>query len=56
MGQYDSLKQDILGLSTLGAAALWEIPEARTVFDEFKQLLKRSIEHISLSRRHPSTF
>ncbi|MEI6692122.1 MAG: 2,3,4,5-tetrahydropyridine-2,6-dicarboxylate N-succinyltransferase [Chlorobium sp.] len=43
MGQYDSLKQDILGLSTLGAAALWEIPEARTVFDEFKQLLNNGL-------------
>ena len=43
MGQYDSLKQDILGLSTLGAAALWEIPEARTVFDEFQQLLNNGL-------------
>ena len=43
MGQYDSMKQDILGLSTLGAAALWEIPEARTVFDEFKQLLNNGL-------------
>ncbi len=43
MGQYDSLKQDILGLSTLGAAALWEISEARTVFDEFKQLLNNGL-------------
>jgi 2,3,4,5-tetrahydropyridine-2-carboxylate N-succinyltransferase len=39
MGQYDSLKKDILGFSSLGAAALWEIPEARIVFDQFKQLL-----------------
>lgn len=37
------MKQDILGLSTLGAAALWEIPEARTVFDEFKQLLNNGL-------------
>ncbi len=39
MGQYDSLKKDILGFSSLGAAALLEIPEARRVFDQFKQLL-----------------
>ncbi|MEI8032885.1 MAG: 2,3,4,5-tetrahydropyridine-2,6-dicarboxylate N-succinyltransferase [Chlorobiaceae bacterium] len=39
MGQYDGLKQEILGFSTLGAAALQEIPEARSVFARFKQLL-----------------
>ena len=43
MGQYDSLKQDILGFSSLGAAALWEIPEARSVFDQFKQLLNAGL-------------
>jgi len=39
MGQYDALKKDILGYSSHGAAALLEIPEARRVFDQFKQLL-----------------
>ncbi len=39
MGQYDVLKEAILGFSSLGVAALWDIPGARTVFDEFKQLL-----------------
>ena len=43
MGQYESLKEDILGFSSLGAAALWEIPEARTVFDHFKQLLNAGL-------------
>ena len=43
MGQYDSLKQDILGFSSLGAAALWEIPQARIVFDQFKQLLNAGL-------------
>jgi 2,3,4,5-tetrahydropyridine-2,6-dicarboxylate N-succinyltransferase len=39
MGQYDVLKEAILGFSSLGVDALWEIPGARVVFDEFKQLL-----------------
>jgi 2,3,4,5-tetrahydropyridine-2,6-dicarboxylate N-succinyltransferase len=39
MEQYDALKKAILGFSSLGAAALWEIPESRTVFNQFKQLL-----------------
>ena len=43
MGQYESLKEDILGFSSLGAAELWEIPEARTVFDHFKQLLNAGL-------------
>ena len=43
MGQYESLKQDILGFSSLGSAALWEIPEARRVFDHFKQLLNEGL-------------
>ncbi|MEI6758522.1 MAG: 2,3,4,5-tetrahydropyridine-2,6-dicarboxylate N-succinyltransferase [Chlorobium sp.] len=43
MGQYESLKQDILGFSSLGPAALWEIPEARTVFEHFKQLLNEGL-------------
>ena len=43
MGQYDVLKDSILGFSSLGVAALWEIPGARTVFDEFKQLLNEGL-------------
>ena len=43
MGQYDQLKEEILGFSILGAAALGEIPEARTVFDCFKQLLNEGL-------------
>jgi 2,3,4,5-tetrahydropyridine-2-carboxylate N-succinyltransferase len=39
MGQYDTLKEAILGFSSLGAAALMEIPEARRVFNHFKELL-----------------
>ena len=39
MGQYDVLKESLLGFSTLSATELWEIPEARAVFDQFKQLL-----------------
>ena len=39
MGQFEVLKEAILGFSSLGVAALWDIPGARTVFDEFKQLL-----------------
>jgi 2,3,4,5-tetrahydropyridine-2-carboxylate N-succinyltransferase len=39
MGQYDTLKKHILEFSTLGATALLEIPEARSVFEQFKQLL-----------------
>jgi 2,3,4,5-tetrahydropyridine-2-carboxylate N-succinyltransferase len=39
MGQYDSLKKAILEFSSLGASALLEIPEARSVFNQFKQLL-----------------
>jgi 2,3,4,5-tetrahydropyridine-2,6-dicarboxylate N-succinyltransferase len=39
MGQYDSLKQDILGFSSIGAAELREIPAAWNVFAEFKGLL-----------------
>lgn len=39
MGQYDALKEAILGFSSLGAAALWEIPESLSVFNQFKQLL-----------------
>jgi len=43
MGQYDVLKDSILGFSSLGVAALWKIPGARTVFDEFKQLLNEGL-------------
>jgi 2,3,4,5-tetrahydropyridine-2-carboxylate N-succinyltransferase len=43
MGQYDTLKKAILGFSSLGAAALLEIPEARTVFNQFKQLLNEGL-------------
>ena len=43
MGQYDSLKESILGFSFSGAAALWEIPEACCVFDQFKQLLNAGL-------------
>ena len=43
MRQYDSLKRDILGFSSVGAAALREIPEARNVFDQFKQLLNAGL-------------
>ncbi len=43
MGQYDALKEAILGFSSLGPAALWEIPEARTVFNQFKQLLNEGL-------------
>ena len=43
MGQYDQLKEEILGFSPLGAAALLEIPEARVVFDRFKQLLNEGL-------------
>lgn len=43
MGQYDSLKEAILGFSSLGASALWEIPEARRVFNQFKQLLNEGL-------------
>ena len=43
MGQYDALKEAILGFSSLGPAALWEIPEARRVFNEFKQLLNEGL-------------
>ena len=43
MGQYDALKETLLGFSTLGAAALWDIPEARRVFDQFKQLLNAGL-------------
>lgn len=39
MGQYDTLQEQILGFSSFGAAALQEIPDARTVFRQFKQLL-----------------
>jgi 2,3,4,5-tetrahydropyridine-2-carboxylate N-succinyltransferase len=39
MGQYEALKEAILGFSSLGAAALWERAESRTVFNQFKQLL-----------------
>ena len=43
MGQYDTLKKAILGFSSMGAAALLEIPEARTVFNQFKQLLNEGL-------------
>ena len=43
MGQYDALKESILGFSSLETAALWEIPEARTVFNQFKQLLNEGL-------------
>jgi 2,3,4,5-tetrahydropyridine-2,6-dicarboxylate N-succinyltransferase len=43
MGQYDTLKEAILGFSSLGAAALLEIPEARIVFNQFKQLLNEGL-------------
>ncbi len=43
MGQYDALKESILAFSSLGAAELWEIPEARAVFDQFKQLLNEGL-------------
>ena len=43
MGQYDVLKEAILGFSSLGAAELLEVPEARKAFDEFKQLLNNGL-------------
>ena len=43
MAQYDRLKESIVGFYALGAAELWEIPEARRVFDEFKQLLNEGL-------------
>lgn len=43
MGQYDLLKQEILGFSSYGAADLLEMPEARSVFDSFKQLLNTGL-------------
>ncbi len=43
MGQYDALKESVLSFSTLGAAELWEIPEAREVFNHFKQLLNNGL-------------
>jgi 2,3,4,5-tetrahydropyridine-2-carboxylate N-succinyltransferase len=43
MGQYDTLKEAILGFSSLGAAALLEIPEARRVFNHFKELLNEGL-------------
>ncbi len=39
MGQYDALKESILGFSSFGAAALQEMGEARSVFESFKKLL-----------------
>jgi len=39
MGQFDYLKQDILCFSSSGTAELLEMPEARSAFDSFKQLL-----------------
>ena len=39
MGNSEQLKADILGFASLGAAALQEIPEARQVFERFKQQL-----------------
>lgn len=43
MGQYDALKESVLRFSSLGAAELWEIPEAREVFNQFKQLLNNGL-------------
>jgi 2,3,4,5-tetrahydropyridine-2-carboxylate N-succinyltransferase len=39
MGQYNSLKQDILGFASFGAMELLDMPEARNVFELFKTLL-----------------
>jgi 2,3,4,5-tetrahydropyridine-2-carboxylate N-succinyltransferase len=39
MAQFDALKESILGFAPLGAAELWEVAEARAVFEQFKQLL-----------------
>ena len=50
MGQYDLLKEDILRFSVFGAAALWEIPEARRVFDQFKQLLNDGLVRAAENR------
>jgi len=50
MGQYDLLKEDILRFSAFGAAALWEIPEARRVFDQFKQLLNDGLVRAAENR------
>ncbi len=43
MGQYETLKQDILRFSSLGAAELHEIPVARKVFADFKHLLNEGM-------------
>ncbi|MEI7694351.1 MAG: 2,3,4,5-tetrahydropyridine-2,6-dicarboxylate N-succinyltransferase [Chlorobium sp.] len=43
MGQYDELKESILAFSSLGAAELWEIPQSRAVFEQFKQLLNEGL-------------
>jgi 2,3,4,5-tetrahydropyridine-2-carboxylate N-succinyltransferase len=43
MGQYDALKKAILGFSSLGADALLERAESRTVFNQFKQLLNEGL-------------
>ncbi|NTW68407.1 MAG: 2,3,4,5-tetrahydropyridine-2,6-dicarboxylate N-succinyltransferase [Chlorobiaceae bacterium] len=43
MGLYDKLKEEILGFSSLGAQALQASAEARTVFEQFKQLLNDGV-------------
>ncbi|NTW10661.1 MAG: 2,3,4,5-tetrahydropyridine-2,6-dicarboxylate N-succinyltransferase, partial [Chlorobiaceae bacterium] len=43
MAAYDSLKQDILGFSSIGAAELREITAAWNVFAEFKRLLNAGL-------------
>lgn len=39
MEHYEALKQDILSFASFGSATLWEIPKARSVFEDFKQQL-----------------
>ncbi|NTU96972.1 MAG: 2,3,4,5-tetrahydropyridine-2,6-dicarboxylate N-succinyltransferase, partial [Chlorobiaceae bacterium] len=43
MAVYDSLKQEILGLSSVGAAELRDTPSARKIFEEFKSLLNAGL-------------
>ncbi|NTW56847.1 MAG: 2,3,4,5-tetrahydropyridine-2,6-dicarboxylate N-succinyltransferase [Chlorobiaceae bacterium] len=43
MAEYESLKQDILGFSSAGAAELRETPAAWKVFEEFKKLLNAGL-------------
>ncbi len=43
MAEYESLKEDILGFSSAGAAELRETPAAWKIFEEFKQLLNAGL-------------